>query len=292
MIAIRNAVRISGAPCMRSLAPQPSSPYKSKKSSYPLDPIAMPGDLETDETIATDWVETPPRAQHVALWRYLQGRCSEPVSSTRGALPGSHWNLRVMVGHGESEGLEAAFQMAAAAAHGDETAAELLVNAATRSEDEAIRRVASYALTAAGTSDSTGQHAVKRLIGILERGAEALEVPACEHSDLIDRRMNVLVMVVHAIGQLAGCMAPATAGQAARAVAGAMEHATAEIALRERSLPEETRQMCVPVFLRCCKQRGETRGRETFCQTTLWIDRTPLSSESFLAACRCKQRTQ
>lgn len=219
MIAIRNCVRVS-------------------------DPIAIPGKI--DHPGPVDWPAGPANAQHTALWRYLQGLCAQPWYNELGHHRVCDSDLRAAVCQGESEGLDVAFQMAAAAAQGDKTAADELVIAATGSADEAMRRVASYALTAAGTSDATsGQYVVTRLIGILERGAEVLEVPPCEHSDHIDRKMNVLVMVVHAIGQLADCMPPATTKQAVRAVAAAMQRATAEIEQREHTLPEETRLLCV-----------------------------------------------
>ncbi len=216
MIAIRNAVRVS-------------------------DPTRIAE--QTDEPRAVDWPAGRPNAQHTALWRYLQGYCSQPLSSDRWPYDP---DLSVAVARGESEGLDAAFQMAAAAANGDETAAEMLVNAATKSADEAVRRAASYALTAAGTSDPvSGQHAVMRLIGVLERGAEALEVPSCEHGDLIDRKMNVLVMVVHALGQLAGCTSPTTAARAARAIGVTMERCTQEIEHWAHTLPKTTRLLYV-----------------------------------------------
>eukprot|EP01043_Picozoa_sp_COSAG02_P058173 COSAG02_NODE_7196_length_3125_cov_1.842697_2_plen_233_part_00 len=226
MIAIRNAVRVS-------------------------DPIATT--CETAQSGASmDWSVGSPQAQHVALWRYMLGCGSQPEQQCA-ASPQRQWSyerdLCTAVARGESDGLDAAFQIAAAAAHGDETAAELLVAAATSSVDEAVRRSASYALTVAGISDATyGQHAVTRLIGVLERGPEALEVPPCDHGDHIDRHMNVLVMVVHALGQLAGCMPPWIAAKAARAIATARQHATADIEHCERTLPEATRLLCVIVL--------------------------------------------
>jgi hypothetical protein len=89
---------------------------------------------------------------------------------------------------------------------------------------------------------ASGQHVVNQLIGVLERGADAVKVPPSEFGEHIDRAMNVTVMCAHALGQLADCMPPNIATRAASALAAAMTQATREIDRRVQTLPTQQRE--------------------------------------------------
>ena len=207
MIAIRNLVRIS-------------------------DPRPAPG--------AEEWAARGEMGPvHSAIWRYLRGL---PLTAAGELEEGDgDFGLAAAVRIGESAAMGTAYRIAAAAAAGDARAADALVEAATTSADEAVRRAASYALTAAGTREPSGQLVLARLLDLLGRGVAGVAVPPCVYEH-VDRAANVMAHVVHAVGQLANCMAPPTAAKAARLLSDLMARSTSEILAHVDGLPADVRE--------------------------------------------------